>query len=275
VKNINAPIPPRIIQTGKTRKLKLVEQAAVASLTALNPGFTYIYFDDADVNAFIDREFPEYRRVFNDFSHPIQRIDFFRYLAVYRLGGFYFDLDVFLTRGVQDLRVLSCVFPFEELTLCSYLRTKHCMDWEIGNYAFGASAGHPFLHDIIENCVRAQEDPAWVSPMMAGIPFLLRSSFDVLNTTGPGLVTRTLAEHPESASRVSVLFPEDVCDTSTWHNFGDYGVHMMAGSWRGRGNYITRRLALLWENQIRRRFNDESRKLGKHRVYPLAPATSL
>lgn len=51
-------IPHRIIQTGKTRNLPLIEQAAVASLTSLNPGFDYVYFDDREVEAFIDREFP-------------------------------------------------------------------------------------------------------------------------------------------------------------------------------------------------------------------------
>src|SRR5439155_988054 len=85
-------------------------------------------------------------------------------------------------------------------------KSRHLhIDWEIGNYAFGAAPGHPFLRAIIENCVRAQEDPAWVEPMMAGIPRPFRSGFDVLNTTGPGLVTRTLAENPQLARTVNVL----------------------------------------------------------------------
>ena len=160
-------IPKRIIQTGKNHQLPLLEQAAVASLRSLNSGFEYIYFDDADVVAFVDREFPEYRSIFDRFPFAIQRFDFFRYLAVYRLGGFYFDLDVFLARGLVDLTNFSCVFPFEELTLNPFLRAQHDMDWEIGNYAFGAAAAHPFLRAIIENCIRAQKDPTWTTPMMA------------------------------------------------------------------------------------------------------------
>jgi hypothetical protein len=88
------------------------------------------------------------------------------------------------------------------------------MDWEIGNYAFGASAGHPFLEAVIQNCIRAQRDPDWVAPMMRGTPFLSKDEFYVLNTTGPGLVSRTLAENPELAMNVEVLFPDDVCDAS-------------------------------------------------------------
>jgi inositol phosphorylceramide mannosyltransferase catalytic subunit len=271
--NAGATIPARIIQTGKTRNLPLIEQAAVASLTGLNPGFEYVYFDDREVEEFIDREFPEYRTIVDGFAHRIQRFDFFRYLAVYRLGGFYFDLDVFLARSIRELTGSGCVFPFEELTLNSHLRTRHQIDWEIGNYAFGAAAGHPFLRAVIENCIRAQKDPAWVAPMMAGIPSLFRSGFDVLNTTGPGLVTRTLAENPTLARTVNILFPEDVCDERTWHNFGHYGVHLMAASWRGRGNYFKRRLALLWETRTRRRMLGDSIKRGKQRPRPCAATT--
>jgi hypothetical protein len=269
---MNAPgtIPKRIIQTGKSRDLRLLEQAAVANLTLLNPGFEYLYFTDADVEDFIDREFPQYRRTFDAFEFSIQRFDFFRYLAIYRLGGFYFDLDVFLARSIIDLTKFDCVFPFEELTLNGYLRAKHQVDWEIGNYGFGATVGHPFLRAIIDNCVRAQKDPAWVQPMMKVIPALFRAEFHVLNTTGPGAVTRTLVENRMLADRVTILFPIDVCDERSWHCFGDYGVHLMAASWRGSRGYLKRRLALLWENRIRNRLLAESRKAGSRRTFPVA-----
>jgi hypothetical protein len=263
-------IPSRIIQTGKSCDLNLLEQAAVANLKLLNPSFEYIYFTDSDVEAFIDREFPQHRRAFDAFPFPIQRYDFFRYLAVFRLGGFYFDLDVFLARSVQELTSQACVFPFEELTINSYLRRHLRMDWEIGNYAFGAAEQHPFLHAIIENCLRAQTDSAWTALMLKGIPRFFRSGFNVLNTTGPGLISRTLAETPDVASDVKVLFPDNVCDSRGWHRFGDYGVHLMAASWRVKGSYLKRRLALLWEQRTRRRLVAESRVAGSHRAFPMA-----
>jgi inositol phosphorylceramide mannosyltransferase catalytic subunit len=80
---------------------------------------------------------------------PIQRYDFFRYLAVYRLGGFYFDTDVILPSGLEDLLHFSRVFPFEHISIHSYLYNEYGMDWEVGNYAFGAAPGHPFLEAII------------------------------------------------------------------------------------------------------------------------------
>ena len=264
------PIEKRIIQTAKHRNLPLKHRAMARNLELLNPDYEFLFFDDEDVKRFIDREFPHYRQVFDTFRFPIQRYDFFRYLAVYRLGGFYFDLDVLLASGLSTLLPTGCVFPFEGLTLSRLLR-RYGMDWEIGNYAFGASAGHPFLRAAIDNCVRAQEDPAWVKPMMVGVPPLSRAEHFVLYTTGPGLLSRTLAENPAVAKTVTVLFPDDVCDVRTWNHFGDFGVHLMEGSWRFPTNYLQRRLAQTWETMAIRRSIRQSRLLGKRRDLVASP----
>ena len=258
-------IPKRIIQTGKHLDQPLRNRAMMANIRLLNSDYEYLFFDEERVQTFLDREFPQYRAVFDSFPVSIQRYDFFRYLAVYRHGGFYFDLDVLLASGVSELLEFGCVFPFEGLTFSHYLRTHHHMDWEIGNYAFGAAAGHPFLGAIIENCVRAQKDPAWVKPMMRGTPFLPRAECLVLNATGPGLVSRTLAEHPELAKTVKILFPDDVCEPGTWNRFGDLGIHFMEGSWRGRRGFLRMKLSQYWEKWELQRLLRQSRSLGRTR----------
>lgn len=261
-------IPPRIIQTARSRDLPPLARAAARNLQLLHPDWEYLFFDDADVVRFIETEFPRYKSVFESFPHKIQRFDFFRYLAVFRLGGYYFDLDVFLSESLHDLAPHRCVFPFEEITLNRYLREDLGIDWEIGNYAFGAAAEHPFLAAAIENVVRAQKDPSWSTPMFRGIPRAFRTGFDVLNTTGPGLLTRTFAEQRVASSDVSVIFPSqgaDLCDTANWHRFGRYGIHMMEASWRTRGNLLWRKAALLWENRRRRQSLAASRALSRAR----------
>jgi mannosyltransferase OCH1-like enzyme len=266
------PIPRRIIQTAKRRTLPLKQQAMTANLKLLHPDYEYCFFDDEDVDAFVSREFPQYRRVFDGFPSNIQRFDFFRYLAVYRLGGFYFDLDVLLARELTTLLPTGCVFPFEGLTFSRLLRQRG-MDWELGNFAFGASAGHPFLAAVIENCVRAQQDPAWVVPMLAGVPPLSRAEHRVMYTTGPGLLSRTLAESPASAAEMTVLFPEDVCDVRSWNVFGSFGVHLMEGSWRPGVSLLRRRLAQKWEARVMNTIVRDSRRLGKTRRLTAAPAS--
>lgn len=261
-------IPRIIIQTARSCDLPPLARAAAANLRLLHPGWEFQFFDDDAVKRFIVSEFPQYRSIFDAFPYKIQRFDFFRYLAVYRFGGFYFDLDVFLWRALDDLLSLNAVFPFEELTLNRFLREEHNIDWEIGNYAFAAGPGNSFLEQVIEGCVRGQRDDSWVQRMMRGIPRPFRSDFEVLNSTGPGLLTRTLSESRRAARELTVLFPENVCDCDLWHRFGDYGVHAMEGSWRTKGSFIRRRLACLWEARERARYLEASRKLGTSRNFP-------
>lgn len=265
-----APIPKRIIQTGKSLDLPLLARASAGSLKLFNPDFEYLFFDDEGVEVFIDEHFPEHRQFFDAFPVRIQKYDFFRYLAIYHYGGFYFDLDVFTARGLDDLLKHGCVFPFEELSMHTFLRDAHGMDWEIGNYGFGAAAGHPFLKAIIENCVRAQREPNWPAAMWQPIPRLFRDEYYVLDTTGPGLVSRTLAEFPDAASQVHVLFPPDVCDQGHWHHFGDYGVHLQQGSWRDRKSLWRRKLGSFWESRLCATNYAEARRRGPTRTLEFA-----
>lgn len=258
-------IPRRIIQTEKSKDVPLLAKAVTTNLRLLNPDFEYLFFDDVRVEEFIDAEFPQYRPVFDSLPVRIQRYDFFRYLAVYRLGGFYFDTDVLLASGLEDLLEFGCVFPFENLSIYSFLCSEYGMDWELGNYAFGATAGHPFLGAIIKNCVRAQHHPEWGESMMKSIPRMFRDEYFVLATTGPGLVSRTLAEYPGACDEVKVLFPEDVCDRNSWARFGAYGVHLQVGTWRKREGLVRRVLHRRWQSTRQETLLKESLKRGGKR----------
>jgi hypothetical protein len=261
-------IPARIIQTARISELPPLARASAVNLKLLHPAWDYCFYDDAAVLDFVATEFPEYVELFHRFPFKIQRFDFFRYLAVYRRGGFYFDLDVLLSEPLDVLLGHSSVFPFEELTLSRHLRDAHAMDWEIGNYAFGAAPGDPFLARVIENCVRSQRDPQWIEPMMRGIPRWFRPDFAVLNSTGPGMLSRTLAESPDLSAGVTVLFPDDVHDRRHWHQFGAFGTHLMEGSWRDHGSLLRRKIAWKWETWARRRGMETSRRLGPKRALP-------
>jgi hypothetical protein len=237
----------------------------MSNIKLLNPDYEYLFFDDQQVIQFIGGEFPQYREVFDSFQYPIQRYDFFRYLAVYHYGGFYFDLDVLLATELSALLEHGCVFPFEALTVSHYLRNNLNMDWLMGNYAFGAAKGHDFLGKIIENCVKAQKDPHWVRPMMRGSPPLLKDEFFVINSTGPGLVSRTAAENPSLVKMVTVLFPDNVCDVRNWNRFGDFGVHLMDSSWRLKRNFLRRKFTAYCWRWIQCKRIKDSLKLGKVR----------
>jgi hypothetical protein len=246
-------------------KLPLVLQSALANVKLLHPCFQHLQFDDAGIEAFLETYFPHYRQTYHSFRYPIQRYDFFRYLVIYQLGGFYLDLDIFLARDLTPLLTSRCVFTFEDLAEARYFVDCFDMDWQLANYAFGAEPGHPFLAAVIENCLRAKEDPAWVLPMLKGVPSWHQKEFYILNSTGPGLVSRTFAENPHLATAIDVLFPADVCDRETWHHFGSYGVHLSSGTWRKSTPSFVRRLTRVWDSWKLRRVLREARARGPKR----------
>ena len=263
-------IPRRVIQLwGGSRPFPLLGQAAAANLRLLNPGFEYVLFDDQAMSNLLDHHYPQYRSVFDAFAHPIQRYDFFRYLAVYHFGGFYFDVDVLLAQELSPLLGEGCVFPFERLTWSELLRDEHDMDWEVGNYAFGATPRHPFMAAVIANCVRAQTDRRWRERLTHSVPRLLRDELLVIYTTGPGLVSRTLAEYTRAEHPVRVLFTRDVCDRRNgWNRFGDFGVHLGSGLWRKASSAWRRRLLGFVGRRAEARAIHEASKRGARRMYP-------
>jgi hypothetical protein len=108
-----------------------------------------------------------------------------------------------------------------------------------------------------------------VKLMMRGFPPLLRNEYLVLNTTGPGLITRTLAENVELGKSVTVLFPEDLSDMRTWNCFGHYGVHLGEGSWRTKGVFLRRGLVNCWELWKSKRFVKQRARVQRSDARPL------
>lgn len=264
-------IPRRIIQIyspppGKPAELPLINKASATSIKTLHPDYEYILFNWDDMVGFINDRFPEYRDFFDSLPLRILKFDFFRYLAVYELGGFYFDLDIFLAKKLDTLLPCNCVFSFEELSVNSYFRQNYSHDWELANYGFGASPRNPFILAIIENCIRGQKDREWSRQMLSGIPAVFQSQFIAPFATGPGLVTRTFIENSSLRDKISVLFPDDVRDPQNWQKFGNFGVHLMQSSWRKRENFIKSKLARIWETRRRDRYMKLSAPLGPQRT---------
>jgi len=225
-------IPKIIIQTYKSNsELSVVIQNYIKQIKKLNPEFTYMYFDDDDIKHFVEDKFPEYLDKFKSFKYTIQKIDFFRYLAIYYYGGFYFDVDIELFKKLDDLLKYKCVFPVEfdlktVITLLSQLRVPEIKNYsgiqtlteQLGQYAFGAEKNHPFIKKIIDNIV-VQLIPE------KDIPNIKEEQ--VCCTTGPILVTLTYFKY-DKKNEITLIKPHKYENMK----FGDYGTHHHQGSWK-------------------------------------------
>ena len=194
---------PRIIhQTFYEHTLNDKLQANVDHLRALNPGWEYRYYNDDDVNNFIQKNYPAliwnyYERI--DKRYGAARADFFRYLLMYKVGGVYLDIKSTATRPFDsvlqpdDRFILSKWHDengeYEHIEFVYDLR--HILGGEFQQWHIICAPGHPYLKAVIEQ-VLANID--------AYDPYLHQTGKrGVLRVTGPIAYTlsilRILDEH--------------------------------------------------------------------------------
>lgn len=210
---------PNIIQTWKTKNIPKKYELFVKKIKELNPKSKYIFFSDADINKFVKDKFPEYYDIYVKLPYKIQKIDFFRYLAIYFYGGVYLDLDISLTKTLLNIdKDKICKFPLEYNQNSDEILQKQGFNGLIGNYAFYAPKKSHFIKKIIDNIVTN------------------RINLDNLNldykkmifyTTGPVLVTQTYIDY-EHKEKIKLLKTKPFMN----HQFGNYGRHHLMGSWK-------------------------------------------
>jgi hypothetical protein len=184
------PIPKIIHQTFPSRRDMpdfLIENTR--KLRAMNPGWEYRLYEDADCESFIQDHYGAATLKLFQAIHPnygAARADFFRYLLLYRYGGVYLDIKS------------GCREPFDSFLkdtdefLLSYWRdardgyhpafgvTAEFQQWHIM-----AAAGHPFLAAVI---AQVSENLRQYDPLRHGV-----GKMAVLQVTGPIAYTRTIA----------------------------------------------------------------------------------
>ncbi len=222
---IEQKIPRIIIQSWKDTTIPEKYQNDVNSVKKYNPDYEYKLFTDDDIEKFLKEEYPEYWETYNDLPVFIQKIDFFRYIAIYHYGGFYLDLDITVFQPFDDLLDQQCIFPIDQHIFqgkCKRKRIKkYCeakMDYLLGQYALAASPKHPFIkalidgiHNNIEDVVeRGKKDP---------------TQLYVYQTTGPDYVTDVYLDYDNKENIHILKSPFD-------QYFGDYAKHNHFGTWK-------------------------------------------
>lgn len=210
-----------IIQTWKNNDIPEKYKPLVDKVKYLNPKCNYLFFTDSDIDIFIRSKFPQYYVYFKTLPYVIQKIDFFRYLAIYYYGGVYLDLDIDLHKPLDNLKGnTKCVFPLEFKKNGDTLLQKQGYLGLIGNYAFYAPKKHPFMKKIIDNIVNKR----------IKIPFEKSGNKYmkyVFYTTGPVMVTQSYIDY-KSKDHIDIIIKKPFENSC----FGYYGKHILFGSWK-------------------------------------------
>lgn len=77
-------------------------QDCLNSFTKFNPNWRYIFWSDRDIDILIGEIYPNFYPTFKKLK-PIEKVDFFRYVCLFRFGGLFVDLDCFCARPLDEI----------------------------------------------------------------------------------------------------------------------------------------------------------------------------
>lgn len=177
----------------------------------LNPSCEHLLWTDDSINRFMAGY-----SFFNHLPYDVHRWDVFRYFVLYEMGGMYLDMDMKPLKPFDDL--------FSEETYC------------LENPVDAKNAGYERL---ISNAMMVCEKHSRI--MKNVIDYLGKNlptkgnKIDVINQTGPGLITKVFNETNEQARVLGheCFYPNSFIDRKVKVN-GTYATHMFASSWHNQ-----------------------------------------
>ncbi|WP_413440376.1 glycosyltransferase [Synechococcus sp. MIT S1220] len=226
-------IPLVLHQIGADKSISRHLEGFRRSWKIWNPDLEVIYWSDATLRQFIAQHVPTFLPLFDSYSKGVCRADLGRYLLLQYFGGIYADLDC------QCLRPLAPLLEDRELLIATEPAIHHLQKNVILRGlkrvicpSFIASIpGHPFWSDVLLSLTKYP-------------PSSIKTTDDVLDATGPFLLSRVLVALPKYKQ---YLVPEGlinpfskadcwqglVFDPIFWleRSSGAYVAHYWDGSW--------------------------------------------
>ena len=239
-------IPRRIIQSWKTAT---APPEALANIREFNPGFEYVYYSDEAAGQLVNSSAePRYRDKFNQLR-GVRKWDFFRYLVVYMIGGFWFDTDVLFKRALDANVSKGVVLPVEYSQGVDAFLLRQDIYFQLGNFALGGRARHPFFRLLLDQIVEDRIPAACTPPSRAKghAEGEVAQQARVYYETGPIALTQaywdyTNGETDKRAMRdFTLLEQEKGKGLGGSGGFGRYARHESQGSWKP-GNYMKSKL---------------------------------
>jgi len=225
----NIQIPKIIIQTWKTNDIPDRYKNLISSIKSNNPDYKYLYFSDNDIDIFLKQNYPEYYETYLKLPVVIQKIDFFRYIAVYHYGGFYFDLDIECYKSLDNLLDNECIFGLDthlNNSLYKLNRYKPFVNkpFLVGQYAFCAKPHNEFIKLLIDNIHNNINDLIEQYDNLND-----KKNLDyVYNTTGPDYVSRIYYDYINDSNKYKIK----ILDHVYGQYFGNYAKHKYMGTWK-------------------------------------------
>ncbi len=197
-------IPQSVIQFWDSEDPPQDVTGLMRSWQELNPEFFYKLLNEKTATQYLARRHPpQVLKAFQTVSEPARKSDIFRLAWLALEGGVYVDADD------RCLAPLNAILPNDaELVL---YQEDVC---SIGNNFIAARPGHPVIQEALQLAVQAihrgDVDNVWLS-------------------SGPGLLTRVLAEHLATLAKNQVRMPAGILILNLQRIFHHIAMHCTLG----------------------------------------------
>lgn len=135
------PIPKFIVQTWKTDNLHIEIQQKIINFLKKNPGYDYKMYNDESIDKFVNKHYPgEIADCYNRLNIIVAKVDFWRYLVLYKYGGIYLDMDADILDSLDKL-----IRSEDDAIITAEGNPGLFVQWGLM-----FSAGHPILKRVID-----------------------------------------------------------------------------------------------------------------------------
>lgn len=226
-------IPKIIHQTWKDNQIPYPLDQVAKTWQEMLPDWEYHLWTDEENREFVKTNFPDFLSLYDAYPNKIQRADAIRYLLLKTYGGLYIDLDF----ECLDPKVTT-LFDGAEFVAGKepyWHAQRFGMDYIVCNAFMASVPDNDFLNFVCDF-------------MMHAGGRTVANGFDILNTTGPFMLTNAYKAYPHKES-VRILEPEFLYPIGQWEvekikqnrisnemaeriNHA-YAIHYFMGSWYG------------------------------------------
>lgn len=134
-------IQKNIFQSWCTKKLHPSIQEKIDIFKNANPDYLYHLYDDDDMDNFVNHHYNgEIAECYNKLNIIVAKVDFWRYLVLYKYGGIYLDMDSTIEKPLDEL-----IRSYDEAIITAEGNLNLYVQW-----ALLFSKGHPILKKTID-----------------------------------------------------------------------------------------------------------------------------
>jgi len=199
-------IPKKIYQSWYTTQFPKRVAQKINSMKKLNPEYEHKIYTDAEIDAFVNSNFDgDIKKCYNRLNIIVAKVDFWRYLILYKQGGIYLDMDSTILRPLKKL-----IRDEDEAIITAEGNPDLYVQW-----ALIFNKQHPILEKTIERVVKNIKQNAYPN--------------DIHKMTGPSVYSNAINEIYKEQYNCNIVHKSinrktDITYTSKTFSYRLYGV---------------------------------------------------